>query len=698
MKVSPRVRVSDVVLMMLVMAIAAMLIVPLPTPLLDMLLVLNLSLSILLLLVGLYVGSSYALFTFPSILLLSTLFRLGLNVASARLILSQGEAGRVIEAFGTFLIRGEIVVGLIIFAIVTVVNFIVISNGAARVSEVAARFFLDALPGRQMMIDTDARAGVISADEASRKRDELRRESQLYGSMDGAMKFVQGDAIAGIVIILTNIFGGIYMGVSSGLGFSDAVQTYTVLTVGDGLVTQIPSLLTSICAGIIVTRVSASERSSLSSDLHLQLFTQPFTLLATAGVLVFISLMPGIPVFPFLLAAAGLGSLGFLGRKRSRALLTMEAQMPSEAGETSSVGGEGDAMDATLILALDKNVLFREYRAKAVDYSATWRRCRDVFFEDTGILLPSLRVVAEDLLPPGAYIVRHMGVEMLSGSVPGDAILAEVSSVQAQVLGFKVLREEDHPVSGHRLFWTPKTPQVVEMLEAARIRYFDFLEFVALRISQSTREHPEEVVSVTYVHSLLRQIEKKHPGLIADGFGREFVSVPKLAEIAQELIRQGVTIRDFRSVMECIAAYCASSGVTTTAESPVDLPEVVHFVRASRRRQIVRRFVGGLPALPVFTLSPNVEHNFEEASADRWTTSLAMAPELYDTLLRGLFEVVRPTLQAGCLPVALLCSRDVKEKVISFVRMSGLQVFVTTLDEVDPSFPVMQIGVWDANV
>jgi type III secretion protein V len=698
MQASMKIRLADIVLMFLVIAIAAMLIVPLPTPVLDVLLVLNLSLSILLLLVGLYVGSSSALFTFPSILLLSTLFRLGLNVASARLILSQGEAGRVIEAFGTFLIRGEIVVGLIIFAIVTVVNFIVISNGAARVSEVAARFALDALPGRQVMIDNDARSGVISADEASRKRDELRRESQLYGSMDGAMNFVKGDAIAGILIILTNIFGGIYMGMSSGLGLSDAIQTYTVLTVGDGLVTQIPSLLTSICAGIIVTRVSTSERSSLSADLHTQLFSQPITLLATAGVLIIISLMPGIPMLPFLLAAAGLIAIGIVGRKKSHTRLTMQAEAPGDSGDGLTATGEGDAADSTLVLALDKTSLFRVYRARAVDYSASWRRFREVFFEDTGIQLPLLRVVADDLLPPGAYVVRHMGVEMLSGTVPDDAILAEISSTQAAVLGFRSLREEEHPCSGHRLFWTPRTSRSLEMLQAARVRYYDFLEFIALRIAQVTREHPEEVVSVTYVHSLLRQIEKKHPGLVAEGFRREFVSVPKLAEIVQELIRQGVSIRDFRSIMECVAAYCASSGVADNSESPVDLAEVVHFVRASRRRQIVRRFVGSVNSLPVLTLSPDVEQNFEEASADRWTTSLAMAPELYDTLLRGLYSVVRPTLAAGCLPVALLCSRDIKEKVIAFVRMSGLRVFVTTLDEIDPAFPVMQIGVWDAKV
>ena len=691
-------RYSDLVLMLLVMAIAAMLIVPLPTPVLDLLLVLNLSFSILLLLVGLYVGNSAALFTFPSILLLSTLFRLGLNVASARLILSQGEAGRVIEAFGTFLIRGEVVVGLIIFAIVTVVNFIVISNGASRVSEVAARFALDALPGKQMMIDNDARAGVISADEARRKRDELRRESQLYGSMDGAMKFVQGDAIAGILIILANIFGGMYMGIASGMALGDAVQTYTVLTVGDGLVTQIPGLLTSICAGIIVTRVSSSERSSLSTDLYLQLFTQPVTLFVTSLILLVISVMPGIPMVPFLLAAGGLVAAGVWGIRSNRALATIESQAASNLGELGMHPLENESSENILVLALDRANLYRLYRSGIADFSTGWRNFRDAFFEDTGIPLPSLRVVADDLLAPSSYLVKYMGTEIFAGEIPVDGMFVEIGSSQARVLGLDVLREEDHPSTGHRLFWTRRTPGVVAMLNAARIRSYDFLGFIALRIAQSTLQHPEEFVSATYVHSLLRQIEKKHPGLIGDGFGKEFVSVPKLTEILQELVRQGVSIRDFRSIMECLASYCASSGITTDSDSPVDLGEAVHFVRASRRRQIVRRFVGGVGALPVFTLSPNVEQNFEGVSADRWTNSLAMAPELYDMMLQGLFAVAKPTLQSGCLPVALLCSREIKEKVISFVRMSGLRIFVTTLDEIDPSFPVSQIGIWDARV
>lgn len=690
-----KVRYSDLVLMVLVVAIAAMLIIPLPTQLLDLLLVSNISFAILLLLVGLYVANSAALYTFPTILLLSTLFRLGLNVASSRLILSQGDAGRVIEAFGTFLIRGEVVVGLIIFSIVTLVNFIVISSGASRVSEVAARFVLDALPGKQMMIDNDVRAGTISADEARRKRDELRRESQLYGSMDGAMKFVQGDAVAGLFIIVVNIVGGIYMGLLSGMSFRDATQTYTILTVGDGLVSQIPGLLTSICAGIIVTRVSSSERSSLSTDLKAQLFSQPVTLFVTACILAGMSLVPGLPFFPFFTAACAIGLVGLWALKHGEKESGIEA---SGSSEHDSVGGdkELEAGDGKLVLALDAGLLYREYRSAVGENALMWRSFRDAFADDTGVTLPPLVVTPQPLASTASYRVSFFGVEMLAGELPPGAILVEISSSQATLMGIRVLREEDHPMSGHRVFWTERTPHTTKMLEAASIRYYSFLEFISLRIARFCLTHPEEFISVTFVHSLLRQIEKKHPGLMADGFGREFVSIPKLTEILQELIRQGISIRDFRSILESLASFCAAHGITVDSTSPVDLAEAVHYVRASRRRQIVRRFVGAVPSLPIITLSPDVERNFEDARTDRWTTSLAMAPELYDSLYQGLHVLLRPTLHMGNLPIALLCSREIKEKVISFVRISGLHLFVTTLDEVDPSFPVMQIGVWEA--
>jgi type III secretory pathway component EscV len=515
--------------------------------------------------------------------------------------------------------------------------------------------------------------------------------------MDGAMKFVQGDAIAGIIIILANIFGGMYMGLSSGMPLNDAIQTYTVLTVGDGLVTQIPGLLTSICAGIIVTRVSSSERSSLSADLHLQLFTQPLTLFVTSGILLVLAMMPGIPLIPFAAASIALALGGVWGVKQSHAGSTIDAATGSDRADLS-VGGEHESPESGLIVSLDKTYLYKLYRARVADYSSEWRQFREQFAEDSGVSLPPAQVRGDDLLAPCSYTVTYMGIEMLSGEVPQDALFVEMSSSQAQVFGLPVLKEEEHPATGHKLFWTTRTPVAISMLKAARIRYHDFLGFIELRIGQAVLQHPEEFVSVTYVHSLLRQIEKKHPGLIADGFGREFVSIPKLTEVLQELIRQGVSIRDFRSIMESLASFCASNGITMESDSPVDIAEAVHYIRMARRRQIVRRFVGATPSLPVLSLSPEVEQSFEGASAERWSTSLAMAPELYDSLLQGLYAVVRPTLQSGSLPIALLCSREVKEKVISFVRISGLKIFVTTLDEIDPAFPVMQMGVWDTRV
>jgi len=697
---SGRLRYSEVVLLAFVIAIAAMLIVPLPTPLLDVLLVVNISFSILLLLVGLYVSNSAALYTFPTILLLSTLFRLGLNVASSRLILSQGDAGRVIESFGTFLIRGEVVVGIIIFSIVTIVNFIVIAKGAARVSEVAARFFLDALPGRQLVIDNDARAGVISAEEARRKRDHLRLESQLYGSMDGAMKFVQGDAVAGLFIIVVNIVGGVYMGVSAGLGLTDAVQSYTVLTVGDGLVTQIPSLLTSICAGIIVTRVSTSETSTLGIDLRTQLFSQPITLLVTALILVVFASLPGIPAAPFLLVAAVAAGAGVFLIKRER-------EMPVRSGASGdyrSASGSGvnarhergisEIGDGALRLELDHGLLFKAYRNQPQRYTNVWDTFTESFHSHVGILLPDLNVAQGELLSPSSYRVAHAGVEMFSGEIASDALFVEISSCQAPVLGLPIVREEEHPVSGHKVFWTRNTPQIRSVLEAGSVRSYDFFEYICLKIGAFCLRHPEEFLSVTDVHSLLRQIEKRHPGLIGEGFGKEFVAAPRLTELLHELVRQGVSIRDFRGVIEGVASYCSANRISIDDDSAVDVAEVIRHLRGHRKRQVLRQFLGAGTSLHVVSLSADVERTLSEADFDNKALPVAVEASVLDALLAGLSHALRPTLEQGVLQIALLCSHDLKEKVLSITRMSRHALFVTTFEELDPTVPVQQIGVW----
>lgn len=691
---------ADLILMGFVVAIAAMLIVPLPTQLLDVLLVFNISFSLLLLLVGLYVPHSSALYTFPTVLLLSTLFRLGLNVASSRLILSQGDAGRVIEAFGTFLIRGEVVVGLIIFTIVTIVNFIVISKGAARVSEVAARFALDSLPGKQVAIDNDARAGVISSEEARRKRDELRRESQLYGSMDGAMRFVQGDAVAGFFIIVANIVGGISMGLLGGLSVNDAVQTYTMLTVGDGLVTQIPSLLTSICAGIIVTRVSAGDSSSLGMDLHSQLFAQPVVLAVTSGILLIFALIPGVPAVPFLLVAllAFAGAMALFRNKRRGAVGSLGTEEGGSASGLASADSRhviGDAGDPVLTIALDDVAAYRVFRANPQRFTEKWKSFRDTFLQDVGIQLPDLHVVPGTALSPWGYRVVVSGVETLSGVVPSDAVLIEMSSLQAPLVGLPILCEEDHPLFGHRVFWAPNTIAVRKMVESAGIKTLDFFEFIISRLAAFCLSHPAEFLSVTDVHSQLRQVEKRFPGLVAEGFGREFISVPKLTEVLQELVRQGVSIRDFRSMIESVASYCSAQGITLDNDSTVEVDDVVRHVRHVRRRQIIKRMVGTADSFRVVYLSQEVEEVIRSAEYENRALPLALEQDVFEALRAGLERVVKPALDYGITPVCLLCSQDIRAKVLCLLRSISRTLFVASYEELEAEMAVEQIGKWE---
>jgi type III secretion protein V len=559
---------------------------------------------------------------------------------------------------------------------------------------------LDSLPGKQNAIDNDARSGVISADEARRKRDELRRDSQLYGSMDGAMKFVQGDAVAGFFIILTNIIGGVYMGLSGGMSLIDAVQSYTVLTVGDGLVTQIPGLLTSICAGIIVTRVSSVDASTLSTDLRAQLFSQPVTLLITAAILMVFALLPGVPAFPFVVVASSAALIAVVVHKRRSD--SPELDIPTGAygrlegvSSISSSLRDGELDDFGLSLILDSGVLYRSYRTNPAKWMGWWRGFQADFFADVGVRLPEARVVADDLLPLSSYRVTSSGVEMVSGTVLPDALLVEIASSQAALLGLKVLLEEDHPISGNKVFWCPNTHNVRKMLDLASIRSFDFFEYIALRVGSFCLRHPEEFLSATDVHSLLRQVEKKHPGLIAEGFGKEFVSVSVLTEILQELVRQGVSIRDFRVILESVASYCSSSGISLEQDSNVDVALVVQHIRMHRKRQILRRYMGSAKGVRVLGLSSDVEQALHEAELSDRGLPLAVDNGTFEALNSGLHTVLKPAFELGVVPVAILCNAEIRKKVISLTRGLTRSLFVVSYEELDPGIPVEQIATWE---
>ncbi|MFM1849160.1 MAG: hypothetical protein RL417_2634 [Pseudomonadota bacterium] len=696
----PRTRRSDLILALFVVAITAMLLVPLPTPLLDVLLAANISFALLLLLVGLYMPNALALLAFPSLLLLTTLFRLALNVASTRLILSQGDAGRVIEAFGTFLIRGEVVVGVIIFTIITVVNFIVIARGASRVSEVAARFALDALPGKQMAIDSDLRAGLLRPEEAQRRREDLRKESQLYGAMDGAMKFVQGDVVAGFFIILTNIVGGLYLGMSGGMGFSDAVQTYTVLTVGDGLVTQIPALLISICAGIVVTRVSSGENTTLGTDVGSQLFTRPGTVLFSGAVLFVIAALPGVPTLPFLLVGLSFVAAAFVLARRNNGVGGGVSSAASDSTPLALVGGRGAIAElegpdeGRILMVLDGAVLSRLYRGAAERCTGWWRELQADFYADVGIRLPELVVSADERMIAGGYRIVVNGTTVEEGVIPLDVVLIEVSPDSADVLGLEVVEEVEHPLTGQRVFWARQTGATKAIADAANLRFVDFFGFLALRTAAFLQQNPEEIFTLTEMHALLKMVEGRHPGLLADVFKRNFVNVARFTEIFQELVREGVNVREYRQIIEAIATYC--SRYSSLEEDEFDLHEVVAFVRVARRRQFVSLLLSPRRTLRVVTLDGRLERLLESAAVDAPELPLAIEPDALERFAAELDALVGPVRQRGLLPIAVLCSRELRHKVLSFMRTSNRRVKVVTFEELDPAIGIEPVGVWGA--
>ncbi|MCB0318704.1 MAG: FHIPEP family type III secretion protein, partial [Bdellovibrionales bacterium] len=544
---------SDIILAIFVVAVSAMLLIPLPTIVLDFLLALNISFALLLLLVGLYMPNALALSVFPSLLLLTTLFRLGLNVASTRLILSVGEAGKVIEAFGTFLISGEIVVGVIIFIIITVVNFIVISRGSSRVSEVAARFALDALPGKQMAIDSDLKAGIITALEAQQKRNELRRESQLFGSMDGAMRFVQGDAIAGFFIIVTNILGGMYLGISNGMSFSEAIQTYTTLTVGDGLVSQIPALLISICAGIVVTRVSSDDKTTLGSEVGDQLFSKPGVLFLAAVLLFFIGLLPGMPILPFFFIGFIATALALYVRGNLKETSEAESSLLLSSGDSKLLPGitiEDVPDDAVFVLHLDQSLLYPAYLRRQAKYHEWWKAFSKQFKKKVGISLPELYVASDPSLSAGSYSYEIRSYIAETGTVLLDALAVEVRPEKAVFLGLELIDADVHPWTGEPISWVKTNSIARELRDSAILSSYDFLEWIGFRACLYFKNHPQELLSIADVFEKLKLLEKKHPGLISDALSTTFISVSKLTKVLHELVKEGISIADFQYIIE----------------------------------------------------------------------------------------------------------------------------------------------------
>ncbi|MDH5359895.1 MAG: flagellar biosynthesis protein FlhA [Gammaproteobacteria bacterium] len=654
---------------LMVISLLAMVIIPLPPLLLDLFFTFNISLSLIILLVTIYSMRPMDFAIFPTIILVATLFRLALNVASTRVVLLEGHAGPgaagdVIQAFGDFVVGGNYAVGIIVFIILIIINFSVVTKGAGRISEVSARFTLDAMPGKQMAIDADLNSGLIDQEQARARRVDVAAEADFYGSMDGASKFVRGDAVAGILITMINIIGGLIVGVGQhDMAFGDAAETYTLLTIGDGLVAQIPSLLLSTAAGIIVTRVSESQ--NMGEQIVTQLFGNVSVLVITASVIGMMGLIPGMPNLAFLTLAAILGGIAFLSHNKNKAKLVaeevsmaeQETPKPAESRELSwddvpPVDVIGLEVGYRLIPLVDKG-----QGGQLMDRIKGVRR---KLSQEMGFLIPPVHIRDNLDLEPNNYRITLMGVTAGEAEVEPDRELAiNPGEVHGEIDGIKTV----DPAFGLPAVWFE--PQQRDHVQSLGYTVVDPNTVIATHLSQLLSAHAHELLGHEEVQSLLDKLGKSAKKLVED-LVPNTVSLGTVLKVLQNLLEEGVPIRDMRTIAETLSQYGQKS------QDPVTLTEQV---RTALRRLIYQHISGADDEMPVITLDPKLEQILLQSfhvSADETAT---IEPGLAQNMHGALYEKVQERELAG-EPAVLLVTPQLRSGLTKFVRhtITGLSV------------------------
>ncbi len=672
---------SDLALAAVVVGMVGMMIVPLPTGLLDLLLSLNITIAVVLLLVSLYVPHALRISTFPSILLLTTLFRLALNVSSTRLILLQADAGDVIEAFGNFVVAGNYVVGAVIFLILTIIQFLVVAKGAERVSEVAARFTLDAMPGKQMAIDADLRAGAFGLEEARRRRSELQRESQLYGAMDGAMKFVKGDAIASVIITSINIVAGMVVGIAQlEMSAVDAAQTYTILTIGDGLVSQIPALLIAVTAGVIVTRVaSADESANLGADIFGQVTAYPRAL-AIAGALLFgLALVPGLPTAPFSLLGLAVLTLAWKLTRPTPVPATDVAREEAEHAARNEKKQAQKLFPAVTPISLDVD---RELSDAIGDEGFDWLEekipaLREAIFAELGVKLPAIRV-RKNARVRTSFVICLDEVPLEAGDYPLGDILVAGSNRELEAYGLAG-DETRNPGTRQPATWVPRERLGAVVLDR---QTWNPEQYLLLRLATMARSHAAEFVDVQTTQRLLEQLEGPFPALVAEVIPK-IVGPNELTEILRRLVRESISIRNMRLILQTLA----ERGVST--RDPVELAEIV---REGLSRYITHKYSRADGTMAVYLVDRNIEDMIAGAvrSTERGVY-LALPPEVTREILEAVKTAAEPDLAHGRLPV-LLTDQRVRRFLKRLVSVEMPETAVLAFQELDPSLDVQPLG------
>ncbi len=657
---------SDVVLAIVMAMIIGAMIVPLPSWLLDVGLAINLAAAVSLLVAALYAKDALKVASFPTLLLITTLFRLAMNVSSTRLALSEGHAGEIIQAFGEFVVRGDYVVGAVIFAILTLVQFLVVTKGAERVAEVSARFTLDAMPGKQMSIDADLRAGAITQDQARARRRALERESQLFGSMDGAMKFVKGDVIAGLVITLINLLGGIVIGVlQNGMTAAEAAGTYALIAIGDGLVSQIPSLAIAVAAGIVVTRVaSETEEDSLGTDIGAQFFGQHKALFVVAGLCLAFAAMPGMPHFTFIVISA-LATLVGLGLKRLRAKpaeapkkkKTEDRVAPAQAPKLEEQVQAVTPLVLDLAPELTSLVEEDDQAFVHVDLNSV----RERLFVELGIRVPAFRVRTGAPLQPRSYALAVDEVPAGRGQLPEGALFTLGNPTDLKAAGIDATPAQD--ALGRQLGVVTMDK---EELNARGIPSRTRRELLVEHLALLLRKRAASFLGVQEVSASLATLEAQSPALVKEALQK--VPLPLMTDVLKKLLHEQVSIRNLRAILDALVSPSTEGDAVQLAEK----------CRAALSRQISHQFAQNGP-LFAWLVDPAVEETLRQGGA-------ALDPTDAGAIIEGVKRVARQGKGV------LLSSPDVRRLLRRLIEGAFPEVAVLTFSELDPELQVRPVG------
>ncbi len=670
---------SDVVVGLGIITIIIMMIIPLPAFLLDLLLSLNITFALIIIMVAVYNIEPLDISVFPSLLLITTLFRLALNVSSTRLILLDGYAGEVIMAFGNFVVGGNAIVGFIIFVILIIIQFLVITKGSERVAEVAARFTLDAMPGKQMSIDADLNSGAINDAQAHQRRVNIQREADFYGAMDGASKFVKGDAIAAIIIIVINSVGGFFIGmVQRDLGPLQALQSYTLLTVGEGLVNQIPALLISTATGIVVTR--AASDSNLGHDLASQLFKTPRVFFIVSGVLTLMSLVPGLPIVPFLSLGVVAFLIGYIlssteKQEAELELNNLEEQENEEVRKPENIVSllQIDTMELEIGYSLIPMVDISQGGDLLDRVVMIRRQCA----LELGLIVPTIRIRDNIQLKPNIYVIKLKGIEIAKGELLLDHYLAmNPGTVFEEMAGIETVE----PAFGLPALWIQEASR--EDAELAGYTVVDPVSVLATHLTEVVKAHASEVLGRQEVQTLIDAVKQNHSAVV-DEVTPNLLSIGDIQKVLARLLRERISIRDMVTILETLADY---------AQLTKDTEILTEYVRHSLARQISKQYVQGT-TLTCLTVDPQLENTISKAVQRTERGSyVALEPHILQAIIKSITNELPKITDLGYQPI-ILTNPAVRSHFYKLIERNAPNLTILSYAELQSKVEVQSLGM-----